>query len=136
MAMHLTSARPWVITGPDTFTTASSWAWAHGAAGAIATAGAGIALLAKAEAATTAGLDGSLIAAMAAVVGRFAAVVERVPARGVSDLRVVMAAADRIMAAVVDRTMAVVVVAKPTAVVVDRVMVAVVDTAADTTKHC
>src|SRR5271165_6879590 len=48
---HLMNARRMVFTGRDTFTTASSWAWAHGPDGVMATAGADIALKTAAAAA-------------------------------------------------------------------------------------
>ena len=55
-AIRRTLARPMAITGRSTSTTASSWAWAHGPAGAMATAGAAIASRAKAGEATAADL--------------------------------------------------------------------------------
>ena len=47
-------AHPWGITGRDTSTTASFWAWAHGPAGVMTTAGEAIASSAMVEEAITA----------------------------------------------------------------------------------
>ena len=127
---HHTNARPWVITGRDISTTASSLAWAPGAAGAIATAGAGIASAVKAEAATAADLvtfpiaataEAALHAAEAATAPhrRNLMLAERVPTLGTQHLLSI------VTAVVVDRTTAV--------AAVDRATVAVVvDTKADT----
>ena len=52
--MRHISARPWAITARGTSITASSWAWAHGVAGAIATAGASTASATTAAGATMA----------------------------------------------------------------------------------
>ena len=51
--MHLIDAHPWAITGQATSTTASSWAWAHGQAGAMAMGGAVIVLGVMAAEGTT-----------------------------------------------------------------------------------
>jgi len=92
------------FTGRDTFTAASSWAWAHGPAGAMATAGAAIALATVAEEVIEAGVARRPVAAIMhaeanrAAVARFAATqgltiqAVRVPAQVVRQLRV--AAAD------------------------------------------
>src|ERR1017187_2245511 len=53
--MRRMPAHPWGITGRDTSTMASFWAWAHGPAGVMTTAGEAIASSAMVEEAITVG---------------------------------------------------------------------------------
>ena len=62
-------AHPWGITGRDTSTTASFWAWAHGPAGVMTTAGEAIASSAMVEEAITAE-PAALLTAEAQAAGR------------------------------------------------------------------
>jgi hypothetical protein len=70
-------AHPWDITGPDTSTTASFWAWAHGPAGVMTTAGEAIASSAMVEEAITAE-PAALLTAEVQAAGRQHAAAERV----------------------------------------------------------
>src|ERR1700678_985079 len=65
--MRRMPARRLALTAPGISTTASSWAWARGLAGAMATAGAAIALSMMAEDAITAGVVLPQVALMSAV---------------------------------------------------------------------
>src|ERR1035441_2197888 len=90
--MRRMPAHPWGITGRDTSTTASFWAWAHGPAGVMTTAGEAIASSAMVEEAITAE-PAALLTAEAQAAGRQHAapepvrtvelpmLVERVPAQ-------------------------------------------------------
>src|ERR1035437_7770746 len=79
---RLTAARPWAITGQGISTTGSSWAWAHGPAGATDTAGAAIALPATVAETTTAGAA-MMPAARTGPMGKAAATGEMVAARSI-----------------------------------------------------